>query len=71
MGALGVVVGAISRCELVVGRLSGGMVRSPTVLRSIRHRSRASMDVVLNMQVRDLRVSLEDRRKREYRNDRK
>ena len=62
MGALGVVVGAISRCELVVGRLSGGMVRSPTVLRSIRHRRSTSMEIVLNVNFRDLRMRLEDRR---------
>jgi hypothetical protein len=53
VGALGVVVGAISRCELVVGRLSGGMVRSPTVLRSIWHRRGVSMEVILSMCFRD------------------
>lgn len=67
MGALGVVVGAISRCELVVGRLSGGMVRSPTVLRSIRHRRGVSMEVILSMCFRDLRMRLEDRRGGKYR----
>ena len=67
MGALGVVVGPISRCELVVGRLSGGTVRSPTVLRSIRHRRGVSMEVILSMCFRDLRMRLEDRRGGKYR----
>lgn len=62
MGPLGVVIGAIRGSEVVVGGLSSGGVRRPTVLRSIRDRSRVSMDVVLDMRVRDLRASLEDRR---------
>lgn len=62
VGAVGLVSGAISRCEPVVGRVSGRGVRSPVVLRFIRHRS-PSEEAVLNMNVRDLRVRLEDRRK--------
>lgn len=47
MSALGVVTGAISRCELVVGGLSVGGIRSPTVLRSTRQRR--TMEVALKM----------------------
>lgn len=62
VSAAGVVTVIIGGCELVVGGLSGRGVRSPTVLRSIRHRRIASLEVVLNMNVRDLRVRLDDRR---------
>ena len=71
MGALGVVIWAIRGSKVVVGGLSAGGARGPTLLGSIRHRSRASKDVVLDMRIRDLRMSLEDRRKGDYRNDRK
>ena len=63
VGAVSVVTGAISRCEAVVGNLSGGGARSPVVLGFIRHRMGAGVEVVLKMKVRDLRVRLEDRRK--------
>jgi len=58
----GVVTGIISRCELVVGGVGSGGVISPTVLGSIRHRRSTSMEIVLNMNFRDLRMRLEDRR---------
>ena len=61
--AVSVVTRAISRCEPIVGGLSGGGVRSPIVLRFILHRRSASVEVVLNMNVRDLRMRLGDRRK--------
>jgi hypothetical protein len=51
--AAGVVTGIISRCELVVGGLCSGGFGSPTVLRSIRHRRSASVEIVLNMNFRD------------------
>ena len=65
------IVGVISRSEMVVGGLIGGGVRGPTVLRSTRDRRCAGVEVVLSMQVRDLRVRLEDRRKGKYRSYRK
>jgi hypothetical protein len=61
VGAFCMVTGDISRCEPVVDSMSGGGVRSPIVLGFIRDR-RASVEV-LNMNVRDLRVRLEDRRR--------
>ena len=68
MGALGGVPGAISRCEVVVGGVSGGWIRVPTVLRSTRDRRR-TMEVALNLEVRDLRVRLGDRRGGKHRQD--
>lgn len=69
LGAVGVVAGAISRCELVVGGPSGGGVRTPIVLRFIRDGRSTSMEVILNMNARDLRVRLGDRREGKYRRD--
>lgn len=69
MATSGMVVGGVSGGELVVGGLSGGGVWRPTVLRSIRHRSCTGMEIILNMQARDLRVILEDRRKEKYRDN--
>ena len=71
MATFRMIVGGVSGSELVVGGLSGGVVWRPTVLGSILHRSCTSVEVILNMQARDLRVILEDRRKEKYRNDRK
>jgi hypothetical protein len=48
-----VIIGVISRGEMVVGGLISGGVRSPTVLRSTRDRRCAGVEVVLSMQVRD------------------
>ena len=69
MGALSVVTGSISRRELIVGSLGSGGIRGPTVLRSVRHRRSASMEVGLSVCFRDLRVRLEDRRRGEYRKE--
>lgn len=70
VGAVYVVTGTVSRGEVVASSFSNGRVRSPTVLGSIRHRRRVSMDVVLNADGRDLRVRLEDRREEKIKNKR-
>ena len=67
MGAVGVVIGPVSRCKMVVGDLSGGVIRSPTVLGSVRHRRGTTMQIVLNVDIRDLRVRLEDRHEGRWR----
>lgn len=53
VATFGMIVGGVSGSELVVGGLSSGGVWRPTVLRSIRHWSCTSMEVILNMQARD------------------
>lgn len=53
MSALGVISGVIRGRKVVVGGLGGGRARRPSMLRSTRYRSCASMEVILNMQTRD------------------
>lgn len=53
MSTLRMVVGVVSECEVVIGGVGGGGVRRPTVLRSIRYRRCASMEVVRDMRARD------------------
>ena len=67
MVAVRVVIGAIGRSELVVDDLGRGGVMGPIVLRLVRHRGKASVEVTLNVDVRDLQVILEDRREGKYR----
>jgi len=67
VSTFGVMTGAVGGGELVVCWLSGGWVRSPSMLRSIRHRW--STVVALSVNVSDLRMRLEDRRKGKYRRD--
>ena len=66
VGAVSVVIGVIGGSELVMGDLCGGIM-DPTMLRFIRHRGNASVEAALNVNVRDLRVILEDRREGKYR----